>query len=153
MSLRAEARNALLYLRPLALFGAAVLVVLTVSRIVLVLWQLERVRAVEMVGNVFVLGLRFDFVLLGALLALPVLLMPFVATSRFMLRWGGLLVRGYLVACFALVLFVELATPSFINQYDSRPNRLFVEYLIYPKEVVSTLVGGYGFQVLGAAIA
>src|SRR5262245_31068579 len=99
MSLRNEARNALLYLRPLALFGASVVAVLTLSRILLVLWQLTRVRAAEITPDLFVLGLRFDLVLLGALLALPVLLTPFVATSRIMLRFGGMLLRGYLVAC------------------------------------------------------
>ena len=51
------------------------------------------------------------------------------------------------------VVFLELATPSFINEYDSRPNGLFVEYLIYPKEVAGTLLAGYGFQLLGAAVA
>lgn len=43
---------------------------------------------------------------------------------------------------------MEIATPSFINEYDARPNLLFVEYLKYPKEVFSTLWGAYKAQVL-----
>lgn len=31
--------------------------------------------------------------------------------------------------------FLEAATPGFIAEYDSRPNRIFVEYLKYPNEV------------------
>ena len=30
-----------------------------------------------------------------------------------------------------LLIFMETVTPSFIMEYDVRPNRLFVEYLIY----------------------
>ncbi len=35
---------------------------------------------------------------------------------------------------------MELATPAFILQYDVRPNRLFIEYLKYPKEVFIDLM-------------
>jgi phosphoglycerol transferase MdoB-like AlkP superfamily enzyme len=38
---------------------------------------------------------------------------------------------------------MELSTLDFINQYDTRPNRLFLDYLIYPKEVVGTLLKSY----------
>ncbi len=38
---------------------------------------------------------------------------------------------------------MELSTLDFINQYDTRPNRLFLDYLIYPKEVVGTLIKSY----------
>ena len=91
--------------------------------------------------------------LVGFLTLVPVLLIWLFATTRPMLRIGGWLLRAYLVACFAGLVFMELATPSFINQYDARPNRLFVEYLIYPKEVVSTLAGGYAWQFAGAILA
>ncbi len=38
---------------------------------------------------------------------------------------------------------MELATLDFINQYDTRPNRLFLDYLIYPKEVIGMLVKSF----------
>lgn len=38
---------------------------------------------------------------------------------------------------------MELSTPTFITEYDTRPNRLFIEYLNYPKEVLSMLWEGY----------
>ena len=153
MTIRSEARNALDYLRPLAVFAAATLAFLSVARAAFVLWHLDRVRAADMLGTVFVQGLRFDLVLVGFLTLIPVLLLWLFATTRPMLRVGSWLLRAYLVACFAGLVFMELATPSFINQYDARPNRLFVEYLIYPKEVVSTLVGGYAWQFAGAILA
>jgi phosphoglycerol transferase MdoB-like AlkP superfamily enzyme len=53
---------------------------------------------------------------------------------------------------------MELATRDFINEYDTRPNNLFIDYLIYPKEVVGTLLKSYlgsifiTFVVLGLAL-
>lgn len=41
------------------------------------------------------------------------------------------------------MLMMELSTPDFIHQYDTRPNRLFLDYLIYPKEVLGTLIKSY----------
>ena len=48
--------------------------------------------------------------------------------------------------------YVECATPSFINQYDVRPNRLFVEYLVHPREVGMTLWADYRWLLLGAVL-
>lgn len=45
-------------------------------------------------------------------------------------------------------LLLEISTPSFIIEYGVRPNHIYVEYLIYPKEVLSTLVNGHLFESL-----
>ncbi len=42
-----------------------------------------------------------------------------------------------------LCVFIECATPSFIMQYDLKPNFLFVQYLKYPKEVFGMLSKAY----------
>jgi phosphoglycerol transferase MdoB-like AlkP superfamily enzyme len=152
MKFRRSTADILTYLRPLAVFAAAVLVALTLARVALVLWQYDRVRAVDMLAAVFVQGLRFDVVVVGFLTAIPTLLLWLFATSRPMARIGNRLLRGYLATAFGAVLFLELATPSFINQYDARPNQLFIEYLVYPKEVASTMLAGYSWQFLGAFV-
>lgn len=46
------------------------------------------------------------------------------------------------------IVFMEVATPQFIMQYDARPNRLFIEYLGYPQEVFSTLWHGFRIALL-----
>ncbi len=46
-----------------------------------------------------------------------------------------------------IVVYMEVATPPFIIEYDLRPNRLFVEYLIYPKEVFGMLWSGYKLEL------
>jgi len=50
-----------------------------------------------------------------------------------------------------LFVFMEVSTPSYIVEYDTRPSRIFVEYLIYPKEVFGTLWASYKTQLFIAA--
>ncbi|AEX22097.1 hypothetical protein VEJY3_08045 [Vibrio sp. EJY3] len=57
-----------------------------------------------------------------------------------------------MVAGLWILVYMELATAPFIQEYDLRPNRLFIEYLIYPKEVMSMLWTGYKLELfIGAA--
>ncbi len=51
-----------------------------------------------------------------------------------------------------LIVFLELATPAFIDQYDTRPNRLFFEYLNTPVEVIKTSVLEYPWHFAMALI-
>ena len=44
---------------------------------------------------------------------------------------------------------MELATPGFIPEFDTRPNRLFFEYLRYPREVFGTLLTAQPMYLLG----
>lgn len=135
-------------LQPLLSFAWRLVFLLTLSRILLVVWQWERVADVNMFVPVFVQGLRFDLVLLGMALAVPVLLFPLLATSeRLVPVWRGFL-AVYLPAVLFAVLFMELSTPSFIDQFDFRPNILFVEYLNHPKEVAATLWGAYKLPLI-----
>jgi phosphoglycerol transferase MdoB-like AlkP superfamily enzyme len=49
----------------------------------------------------------------------------------------------WLTLSLLVILFLELATPQFLIEFDSRPNRLFLEYLVYPDEVMAMLCNGY----------
>ena len=130
-------------LSPLFAFAWRLLLVLTLARTLLVVWQWQRVADVDMFAPVFLQGLRFDLVLLGLALVVPVLLFPLLAWSeRLQALWRGFL-NIYLPAVLFAVVFMELSTPSFIDQFDFRPNILFVEYLNHPREVLATLWGAY----------
>ncbi|MGL4473655.1 MAG: LTA synthase family protein, partial [Shewanella sp.] len=50
------------------------------------------------------------------------------------------------------ILFLEVSTPAFIEEYGIRPNRLYVEYLIYPKEVLSMLWAGRKLELIFAVV-
>lgn len=127
------------------------LLILSLSRIGLIGWQWQRVAATGIVGDILVQGVRADLILLGYLLVVPLLLLPFFAP--FFRRpaparaWVGVTVCWATLALIAIV-FMEMATPRFILQYDVRPNRLFIEYLVYPREVAATLWNGYRTTVL-----
>lgn len=138
-------------LMPLLIFSVLLLLALSISRLLLVAWQWERVEAANMVSAVFTQGLRFDIVLLGMLTVPLVLLFPILASNdRLIPLWKSLL-RLYLPAVLLVAIFMELSTPSFIEQFDSRPNILFAEYLDHPKEVFATLWAAYRLPLAVAA--
>lgn len=137
----------------LALFVTGLLL-LSLSRIGLMLWKLERVAATGIWPQMLLQGLRVDVIQLSLLCVLPVLLVPLAAFDAFWPAWK-LFTLVWGVACITLLLFLEAATPGFIAEYDVRPNRLFVEYLKYPSEVCAMLWRGFRVHVfagLGATV-
>ncbi len=124
---------------------------LGLSRGLLIAWQWQRVVATDSVLSMLVQGLRSDLMTLG-LFATPalVLLPPLLLIGR--VNWWLRVCCVWLGASLIAIIFLELATPQFLMEYDSRPNRLFVEYLVYPREVTAMLWNGYrGLLLLTAA--
>jgi len=130
-------------LRPFLLFALVLATTLLLSRLGLSLWQFERIANLDSVGTLLFNGSRIDFSAIGYLLLLPALVHPWaMLSSRFSQRWLKVLKLCFM-AIFISVLFFELATPAFINEYGFRPNRLFIEYLAYPSEVMKMLFNGH----------
>lgn len=138
------------FLKPILNFYVVALVVTTLSRLLLVLFFRERVTATDNYLEMFPIGLRMDLILISYIAILPAMLLIFLPTKWLQKIQG--FIRLFFVVCLLVLLFLELATPNFLIQYDTRPNRLFVEYLMYPKEVGGTLLKGYGFIILIAVI-
>jgi phosphoglycerol transferase MdoB-like AlkP superfamily enzyme len=129
------------------------LLVLSISRIGLVIWQYQRVAETDQLLNIFLQGIRADLIMVSLWVLLPCLLTPLLSHSPWQKTWDRL---TFYWACLGalLIIFMELATPSFIMQYDIRPNRLFIEYLKYPKEVFSTLWNGFRVPlILGVSLS
>jgi len=139
-------------LMPLIAFTWRLLLVLMAARLMLVAWQAERVTDAGMLVPVLLQGLRFDLVLAGLALVIPVLLFPLLASNERLFPAWRAVIRWYLPAVLLFAVFMECGTPSFIDQYDARPNILFVEYLEHPKEVSATLWAAYKLPLLAAAI-
>jgi len=138
------------FLSPVINFYLIGLIILSVSRILLAIVFYGRVLETDKFWLMFPIGVRFDIIMLSYLAVLPTLLivlLPFNILNKI----KGFF-RYFFVICIALLLFMELATPNFLIQYDTRPNRLFVEYLMYPKEVFSTLIKSVGWQILIAVV-
>ncbi len=125
---------------------------LSLWRLGLYIWQFDRVQATGEYGFVFLQGVRFDLITLAAAMIIPVSLTPLFMMGRGVFRRWRVPLLVYMTLWFGLLLFMELATPSFINQYDSRPNYLFVEYLKHYREVGATLLAEYPWQLALSAI-
>lgn len=121
-----------------SIYGMWLLVTL-VGRVAMLGWQHARMQDLSgyMQVKALLLGWRMDTMALGYLLAIPMLLLCLAPTS--LREVAKRLLLGWTLAVLLLLLFMEAATFPFFAQYDVRPNILFVEYLIYPKEVVSML--------------
>ncbi|NLC37149.1 MAG: sulfatase-like hydrolase/transferase, partial [Alcaligenaceae bacterium] len=128
------------------LFVVATLCLLTLSRLLLSLWQWRRVQAADGLWPIIKGGLRIDAALIAMLAGIPALLAPwlgqYAAADAIAMAW-------FLTAWFLLAL-LEASTPQFITEYDTRPNRLYVEYLKHPKEVSGMLWKGYKPTLLAA---
>jgi len=141
------------FLTPYVVFSLAAVLMLSSVRLGLAIWQWPRVADASGIGFILSQGLRFDLVTLGLLIIIPCLLSIPIAAFKIIAKPWLLLLQLYLSACFALLIFMELATPQFIDQFDLRPNILFVEYLKYPREVFSMLWGAYKLPLLVATVA
>jgi len=137
-------------LSPFIIFSLVTLATLGLSRILLMAWKYERVRKADGVSFILLQGVRFDLVLLGMLLIVPAVLTPLISLIEPALPSWILVLRIYLVSCFAILLYIELSTPTFIDQFDLRPNYQFVEYLKYPKEVFATLWSAYKLSLIAS---
>lgn len=133
-------------------FAVLALSFLTLARFGLSVWQGERVFGLHAWLSIFIGGLRVDIATLSYII-MPALLLTLLMQS---VGWQNKvrgLIKIYLVTMSALLVFFEVITPTFINEYDLRPNRLFIEYLIYPKEVTKMIFSGYKVEVFIAVIA
>ena len=86
-----------------------------------------------------------------------VLCQLFAIPATLYLLLPGKVIRAQVVAVLltafaAFLVHMELSTPSFINEYDNRPDRIYYEYLRYPQEVFPTLLKTYPVQLFLAAI-
>ncbi|MBL0667323.1 LTA synthase family protein [Aeromonas jandaei] len=133
---------------PFAVFCALALGSLTLSRIALGIWQLERVDAVAGWQEMLLQGIRVDFATICWLWGIPAMFTLLLAGPHAIGRGWMQLMRVWLTVGLWLMLFLEISTPSFVTEYGVRPNRLYVEYLIYPKEVLSMLWAGRKAELL-----
>jgi phosphoglycerol transferase MdoB-like AlkP superfamily enzyme len=124
-------------LRTLALYFVVAMAAFSASRLALALMYRERLQSVPGAWWLLAVGPRLD------IMTLCPLLMPAAAALLVWPAYGrrllAALVAGYLAATSAVMTFIEVATPGFLAEYDSRPNRVFLDYLAFPREVMPTV--------------
>ncbi len=121
--------------------------ILTSSRLLLVTYHQDRISIDELLP-LFIGGLRIDLCLIGMFAALPAVLTSFLSNSEQFRWWESMYYRAAIV----VLVFFEAITPQFIAEYDTRPNRLFFEYLGHASEVSSMLLKGFGASVLAVVL-
>ncbi len=121
--------------------------ILFLSRLGLMVWQSDRVNATGLWPQILFQGFRVDLIQMGLMAIIPLLLMPFFAHKKAWIYWKKL--SFFWVICsLLLVLLLEAVTPGFMAEYNTRPNRLLVEYLKYPHEVLPMLWNGFRIHVI-----
>ena len=148
ITLRAITCGPYTYLLRMALFS---LLVLSASRAGLIAWNYERVEETGHLLEMILQGIRADTILVCLWLLLPVLTVPVLAWKRWQPVWFSWTYAWSLIGLIG-ILFMELATPAFLLQFDTRPNRIFIEYLCYPQEVLSTLWQGFRLPFIGGTL-
>ncbi len=140
-------------LRQFVLFAVICMTLLLLSRTGLTLWQAERVGAVDGWWPILGYGIRIDLVLISVLAGIPAVLTILLSGIPLLNSMWNTLCRIWLTLGLWLIVFMEASTASFILQYDLRPNYIFAEYLIYPREVFSMLWSNHRAElVLAAAV-
>ncbi len=130
------------------IFILASFVLLTASRLLLAGWQWRRVQKAGGLLPILMGGLRIDAHQIAILAGIPLLASFWLGDTPFALH----IAEWWFQLAWLLLGFLELATPQFITEYDSRPNRLFVEYLEHPKEVFGMLWKGYKAVIICALV-
>ncbi len=136
------------YLTPIINFFVLFLVFLSASRLCLALWQWGRFHGFHDWERLFIGGWRVDISTLSYFLVLPAFFHCIIPGSHQVSRIWKLMLRVWLTLGGWLLVVMEVAAVPYIQEYDLRPNRIFVEYMIYPKEVLSMLWAGYKPELL-----
>ncbi len=131
-----------LNLKTILRFILSTLIILSLFRLGFLVYFFDRVNGLSDILYVLIQGLRVDLVVAGYFFLIPALISIWLkqgALSKFL----HITVAIWVVFSFTIIIFMEVATPEFIHEYDVRPNRIFLDYLIYPKEVFAMLWEGY----------
>lgn len=122
------------------------LFIFNISRIVLCLWHFDESK--NNLLTIFGYGVRYDLSILCLLFAPLVLIIVFLSKINHLTSLFNKTVAIYSSLILALITFLEVATVPFMNEYGVRPNQIFLEYLIYPKEVFNMMLSGHKLDSL-----
>lgn len=134
------------YLRPLFFFIILALAITTLGRLTLFFIFNNRIVQTEDYWMIFPIGLKMDMIIISYLSFLPAIILSLVPNN--LLKYFNRFLAVYFTVFLFLFFFMEITTPDFIDQYDTRPNKLFLDYLIYPKEVATMLLKGRPITVV-----
>jgi phosphoglycerol transferase MdoB-like AlkP superfamily enzyme len=133
--------------RDLLFWCFALLAIFTVGRAVFFVYYYERIKDSDAaLWLTFVHGLRMDLISACTLLLLPAILL--LSSPVSLAKISNQILKLYFLIVILVAIYMENATLPFINEYDVRPNVIFINYLKYPKEVLTTIWSLYKLELL-----
>lgn len=135
---------------PPAVFMTLGLLIFSGYRAVLYLSNYAVVSPVNHSLLVFPTGVRMDLILLCYLM-LPVFIVLLLLPAKVIKKLGTVFALFFAGAA-SIFVFMEMATFPFMAEFDSRPDRLFVEHMGDFREVPAMVLKGYPVQVLAGVL-
>ena len=127
------------------LFG---LIFFSLSRLGLIFSQLDAVTATDKFLDVILQGVRVDLIQLGLVFLIPLLIFPLSFINGHTKHMYHSFLRLWIILSFIILFIIEACSITFINEYNTRPNVLFLEYLKYPREVFEMLFKGFTLDAI-----
>ena len=93
----------------------------------------------------FLHGFRMDTIISSIILLLPLLIISLFPKQ--LKNIANIIFKYYFLSMTSLILYVEVATIPFFDQYDVRPNFIFVEYIKFPKEIFAMIMKEYSLEL------
>ncbi|MBN2109140.1 MAG: sulfatase-like hydrolase/transferase [Deltaproteobacteria bacterium] len=146
-------------LKPLFIFYGLSIVLFTLFRAVLFFNSFDRINDVPHYLLIFPIGLRMDTIVVSYCLILPAAVL-LALPAEFIKRAAGILALYFAVLA-AIFCFMEIATFPFMAEFDTRPDRLFIEHMVQVREVFGMIFKGYlanlatglaGMVLVGSAV-
>ena len=127
------------------LFG---LIFFSLSRLVLIFWQIDAVNVTGKLLNIILQGIRVDIIQLGLMFLIPLLIFPLSFINHQTKNIYSSFLSFWIIVGFVILFIIEACSITFINEYNTRPNVLFLEYLKYPREVFEMLFKGFTLDTI-----
>lgn len=133
---------------PIAAFYLMGLAVFSLFRVLLCVSNMESLLSVAKWYMVFPIGVRMDTLLLCYAMALPLVLTVLLPARP--LKWALSL---YFSAFLAVAVFLEIASFPFMEEFSTRPDRLFIEHVGNWNEISGMILKGYSAELLFGLLA
>ena len=122
---------------PLIVLGLLLLLFFSASRLALLAFHWGRVSQVASLPALLFAGLRVDLLTIFWALA-PLAFFLFLLPKEKVEKLSFIPII-YTTILLGVVVFAEAASIPFSNEFDCRPNRIFIEYMAHLREVVTTI--------------
>ena len=124
------------------------LAIFSVSRIGLVIWKFDQAPESSTIFQIFLNGFRVDLMIIGQFMLIPFLFFPLVYLSKYLQKAYQKIMSYWVYITLLIFFLIEATSATFIAEYNTRPNILFIEYLKYPKEIIEMLGKGFLLDVI-----